>query len=334
MGTSIPRRKLLAASVAGIGLAAAMLPQSDGANPAATLGGLPVRPLGMTGLMPTLVGFGGGSRYLSIEDEARAEQLIHRAIDLGVRYFDTAYDYGKERESLKRYGKWLLPNYRARVIIATKIQARDAETAKRQIDETLALLKTSVVDVLHIHAIDRRADIDQLLAKDGALRVLRDLKQAGTIRAIGVTGHRDSRLMVEAMQRIEPDCIMTPQNPAHGGGVQGNGAHFTEDVIPYGLKHGIGLLAMKVTAQDTLTGKAGVTATQLVRYAMSLPVASAVIGMSSLAVLESCAEIARTLEPMPAAEMARMRAKMVAAVDGERPLPYVEPGYSDGTRRA
>lgn len=298
---------------------------------------LPVRPLGMTGLMPTILGFGGGSRYLLIDDEEMTERMIHRAIELGVRYFDTAYSYtkaGKDRESLKRYGRHLTPNYRKQVLIASKTQARDAETAKRQIDACFADLKTDVIDVLHFHAVGKTEDVDQIVGPEGALKVFQDLKASGAIRAIGVTGHSDSKVLVDALERIQPDVIMSPQNPGHATESGRNGVNFTRDVVPYALKHGIGLLGMKVTGQDHLTGKGGLTAPELVRYTMSLPVASAIIGMSSLEVLESCAQIARTLEPMSEQELAATRGKLMASIDPRETLPYFRPGYTDGFSHA
>lgn len=325
MSDSISRRNFLTASVAGVGMAAA----TPGQASASAAGVLPVRPLGMTGLMPTILGFGSGSQYLK-QDEATAERLVHRAYELGVRYFDTAYTYGRNQESLKRLGQWLVPNYRDDVLIATKTGARDAETAKRQIDHSFQLLGTDRIDVLQMHSLTTTDEVDELISDDGALKVFRGLKESGAIRAIGITGHTDSKVMLYGLKRIEPDTILTPQNPGHSQGLGRAGATYTEDVIPYALKNGIGLLGMKVTGQDGLTGKAGITAPELVRYMMSLPIASAIIGMGGVHVLESCAEIARGLAPMSETELAAMRARL-QTVDIAAALPYMRPGYVDGT---
>ena len=89
--------------------------------------------------------------------------------------------------------------------------------------------------------------------------------------------------------------MMCPQNAARESG-------FTDMVIPFAQQNRIGLLGMKVTAQDALLNR-GVQAEELVRYSLSLPVSAMVIGISSLPVLESCANIARTLKPLSPAEM-------------------------------
>jgi aryl-alcohol dehydrogenase-like predicted oxidoreductase len=327
MSSSISRRKFLAASAASVGAAATA---SFAAPGGLSEGLLPVRPLGLTGMMPTILGFGGGSRYLTNEDMGVAEQIIHRAFELGVRYFDTAHSYGRDLESVKRFGRFLVPDYRKDVLIASKVGARDAETARRQIDECFTHLKTDVIDILHFHAIGSRPEVDQIVAADGALKVFRELKESGAIRAIGVTGHADSGALLYAMERIEPDCLMCPQNPGHGESGQNSGSAFARDVIPHALKHGIGLLAMKTTGQNQLTGKGGVSAPELVRYAMSLPVASAIVGILNLGVLESCAQVARDLRPMSEPEMANMRQQLLSVVDPRQTLPYLTPGYVDG----
>jgi len=219
-----------------------------------------------------------------------------------VNYFDTGYSYmtGEVRESHRRYGRFLTPNYRDRIYLSTKLHARDAETAKRHFEQTLNDLKTDHLDVLHFHGLASTEDIDKILAKDGALSMYRKWKEEGSIRAIGITGHSDSKVIAEGLRRIRPDCVMCPFNPAHANTRRGyKGLDFGRDVIPYALEHGIGLLAMKTTAQNQLIGRGGVSAEQLIRYALTLPIDAAVIGMPTLEIVESNASIARTLKPMP-----------------------------------
>lgn len=330
MTSSVSRRTFLAVSAAGAGMASmAGKALSGGASEEAAM---PLRPLGKTGRMISIVGFGGGSRYLLQEDLEIAEKMIHRAVELGINYFDTGHSYkkGDVRESQQRYGRFLTPNYRKRITLSTKLRGRDAETAKIQFEETLNDLQTDHVDILHFHGLASSEDIDRILAKDGALKVYQQWKEEGVIGAIGVTGHGDSGVIAEALHRIQPDCVMCPQNPAHAdqrGGYQG--LNFAKDVIDYALERGIGLLAMKTTAQNHLIGKGGITAEQLIRYALTLPVAAAVIGMPKLEIIESCAHIARTLKPMSDEERQRINKRVaVAAVGGD--LPYLAAGYEDG----
>lgn len=330
MSKELSRRGFITTSAAGAGLIA--VGQSAKAE-VMELAAMPLRPLGKTGRMISIVGFGGGSRYILQEDLEIAERMIDRAIELGISYFDTAYTYTNkagQRESHQRYGKFLVPNYRNQITLSTKLSARDAEGAKKQFDDTINDLQTDHIDILHFHGLTTMDEIDQITAKDGALKFYHQLKDEGVIKHIGITGHADSKVILEGMKRIEPEVVMCPQNPAHDnirGGYEG--LNFGKDVLPYGLEHGIGLLAMKTTAQNTLIGRNGVPVEKLIQYALTLPVAAAVIGMPSLEVVESNAKIARTLQPMDDQQRQLLNQQIASALfDGT--LPYLQPGYYDG----
>lgn len=313
-----------AAVLAGHGISAAAEAQPQ---PTA----MPRRPLGKTGWLISIVGFGSGSSYLGQADLEEAERMIHRAVELGVNYFDTAHGYTLkgERESFRRFSRFLIPKHRNAIRLSSKLQDRDAETVKVHLEETLKELGTDHLDVLHFHALAKRDDVDRLVSTGGALKVYRQWKEQGVIRAIGISGHTSGAVMMDAIQRLEPDCVMCPMNPAHSGA---NGGHDFEKVVPFALERGLGVLAMKVTARRRLIGQNGVKAEQLVRYALNLPVAATVIGMSSLAVVESCAAIARSLQPLPDSERKSLEEKL-ARMETNGALPYLASAYSDGEPR-
>jgi predicted aldo/keto reductase-like oxidoreductase len=225
------------------------------------------------------------------------------------------------RESYRRYSKFLIPNYRKQILLVSKLAARDAETAKRNLDESLKELGTDYIDLLHFHDLRKKEDVDRIVSAEGALKVFRKAKEEKMIRAIGVTGHASGEVMLDAIKRIEPDCVMCPQNPAHSGTY--GGSDFAK-VIPYALERGLGMTAMKTTAQGGLVGKNGVTAEQLVRYTLNLPIAAAIIGMPNLEVLESCAAIAKNLRPMAEGERLELEQKL-ASVEAE--LKYLASEY-------
>ena len=330
MKSHFSRRRFLATTAGGLSFSGASPVLAAGVKSAT----MPLRPLGKTGRMISIIGFGGGSRYLLQEDMEVAERMIHRAIELGINYFDTGHSYkkGEVRESQQRYGRFLVPNYRRQITLTSKLSARDAETARIQLDETLSDLKTDHLDVLHFHGLSKTDDIDKIVAKDGALKVYRKWKDQGVIGAIGITGHQNSKIILEAMKRIEPDCVMCPQNPWHGakkGYPLYPGVDFANDVIPYALDHGIGLLAMKTMAQGRLIGKGGITAEDLIQYALTLPMAAATIGMPDMEVLESCATLARRIRPMSDEQRDRLCERIVSAAT-EGTFPYLAEGYVDG----
>jgi uncharacterized protein len=279
-----------------------------------------LRPLGATGLMVSAVGFGGGSQFLRA-GEAEAEMMIHKAVELGINYFDTAISYGSAQASQKRYGKHLVPMYRNRIVLVSKIDDRTGEGAKRQLDLSLQALGTDHLDIMHLHHIDSIAEVDRIMAKGGAYEVAMQAKAQGMVKFIGVSGHSTGAILINALSRIKPDVVMCPQNAAREAG-------FTDMVLTYGKQNGIGLLGMKVTAQDALM-RNGVTPQQLLRYSLSLPVSAMIVGMRSMAVLESCTSIARDFKPLTEAEMAMLNARY-AMLDMKRCLPYRRQGYSDG----
>jgi predicted aldo/keto reductase-like oxidoreductase len=328
MNAPISRRNFLTTSCASVGLAA-VGSSSSLAAPSAEPLAMPRRPLGRTGWLTSIVGFGGGSRFLAQSDPAVVERMIHRAVELGINYFDTAFTYldrNKERESYRRYSRFLVPRYRNQVILVSKLMERDAETAKRSLEITLKELGTDFLDLLHFHALSKKEDVDRIVAPDGALKVYRQWKEQGVIKAIGITGHSSADVLLDAIERIEPDCMMCPLNPAHSG--QFVGTDFAR-LIPVALRRGMGLLAMKTTGRTTLIGKNGVTPEELVRYALNLPVAAAVIGMPDVAVIESCAALARALQPMSETERTGLEQKLASATR-HASLPYLAAGYRDG----
>jgi aryl-alcohol dehydrogenase-like predicted oxidoreductase len=218
-------------------------------------------------------------------------------------------------------GKYLLPAHRGRIILANKVHDRTAEGAKRQLDQSLANLKTDKIDILHFHDISTVDEVNRIMAPGGAYEALARAKEQGIIRFIGLSGHTSGAVLVEALRRIKPDLMMCPQNAARESG-------FTDMVIPFAQQNNIGLLGMKVTAQDALLGR-GIPAEDLVRYSLSLPVSSMVIGISSLPVLESCVRVARTLKPFTPAEMMTLNGRL-ASLDTQRCFPYHRRGYRDG----
>jgi uncharacterized protein len=282
--------------------------------------GMPQRALAKTGLMVSIVGFGSGSQYLRAS-EAEAERLIHRAIELGITYFDTAISYGSGASQV-RLGKYLTPTYRNRIVLVSKIDDRTAEGAKRQLDRTLTNLKTDKLDILHFHHIDSMNDTNRIMAAGGAYEVMMQAKEQGIVRFVGLSGHSSATILIDALRRIKPDVMMCPQNAARESG-------FSDMVIPFAQANNIGLLGMKVTAQDALLNR-GVQAEELVRYSLSLPVSSMIIGMRSLSVLESCASLAKALKPLTPMEMMSLNGRL-ASLDMPRCLPYHRRGYRDGT---
>ncbi|WP_435020273.1 aldo/keto reductase [Tundrisphaera sp. TA3] len=314
----LSRRRFLGSTAAG----ALALP-SLGAAPAAA--GLPTRPLGKTGLTVPILGFGSGSRFLMYKDEDRALEALNRAIDLGITYIDTAHSYG-DGKSEERVGK-VMATRRGEVTLATKLSARTAEAARRQLELSLKRLKTDRLDVVHIHALSGPDDLAKIEAPDGVLKALYRARDEKIVRAIGITSHASPEALRDALERHDFDCTQMALNAARArmadapGGMKATPMKqggFEELALPVAARKGMGVIAMKVFGQEQLLGAAPVD--RLIAYALSLPVSLASLGMPKPEFIERNAAIARAFTPMSAEE----RGKLSDSIAAEKKVALAE----------
>ena len=148
---------------------------------------LPTRTLGKTGIEVSILGFGSGSRFLMYKDDDKALEALSRALDLGITYIDSAHSYG-DGKSEERIGQ-LMPERRKQITLATKLSARTADDARRQIELSLKRLRTDRLDVLHIHALAGLEDLAAIEKPDGILKALYEARDQKIARAIGITCH-------------------------------------------------------------------------------------------------------------------------------------------------
>jgi aryl-alcohol dehydrogenase-like predicted oxidoreductase len=258
--------------------------------------------LGRTGVKVPIIAFGCGSRFLMYKDEAQAVAILNRAIDLGITYLDTAMEYGNGL-SETRVGL-VMKSRRKEVWLATKVLpgARTRDAALREVEQSLKRLQTDHVDLLHLHSLTTDEDLTRIEAPDGALKALYQLRDQKVARFIGMTSHTDGAVMARAIEHNDLDCVQMAMNPARAN-------RFEELALPAAKKKNLGVILMKVTAQEKLlgegAGKAPVDA--LIRYALSLPVATAVIGMPQAEFVEHNVNVARSFTPLSADEMDRLR---------------------------
>ena len=330
MNKEISRRLFLAQAgftVGGTGIASAS--KKDGIGPVTTVKGLPQHRLGRTGRLVSRIGFGGGSRYFQwIPQERDAEKIIRYAIQLGITYFDTARNYGDNQKSEIRYGKYLTPQFRDQVFLVSKTRDRTYDGVMHDIEASLKNLKTDYLDLYHMHGMYGMDDVKKLSATNGGFKAYRKLKDQGVIKNIGMSYHVDWNGGIrEAVVRFDPDVVMCALNALRKGRYSGSGNE--ENLFPLAQERDIGLVAMKVTGQNTLIGK--VSGRDLLHYALSLPeVVVANVGMDGYATLESCVETAK-LPPIPMEQRSFIQTQL-AADASKGPLAYLEPGYVDGVQ--
>lgn len=326
------RREFLTATV---GLAALPL----AAEAAETTPKIARRKLGKTGIEVTILGLGGGSQFLkATANDDEAAELVSAAIEGGINYLDSAFGYG-DGESLRRYGLVTskLGKRRKELVLTSKTGQRLRDGALKEFEVALKNLGTDYLDVMQIHDIQPGEDLDRILGKDGVYRALLELKAQKVVRAVGITGHSTVSKMKALLERMdEIDTVLCPVNPAldsrhyipkrEPGNPEGL---FEETLLPYAKSRGLGIIAMKTTAQGELIGegpgKADVPT--LFRYAVSEPgVCVAIVGPGSLANLKKNIETARSFKLMRPQE----RKKLIASVaQREKRYAYQGSGYRD-----
>jgi len=297
MSKELSRRKFL--ERIGLGTAAgaslSLLKEVAAARPT-VVGPLPSRTLGRTGATVSILAFGCGSRFLMYHDEDKALAALNRAIDLGISYLDTAYAYG-DGESESRVGQ-AMATRRKEVWLATKIPDRTRDGFLRRLEGSLKRLRVDHVDLVHIHSLGQAEDLAKVEAPDGALKGALEARDQKMARYIGMTSHTNGEVMAQAIQRHDLDCVQMALNASR--------------------QKNLGIIAMKVTGQEYLLGSGSGKSdmSSLLRYSMSLPVTTAVVGMPRLEMLEHNIEVARSFSPLPEQEMERLRQQLTPARNG------------------
>jgi uncharacterized protein len=299
MKKDMTRREFLEATAAATALAA---------TPASAAAALPKRRFGRSGLQVSVLAFGCGSRFLMYRDEQVAIDVLNHALDQGISYVDTAVGYGNG-ESERRVGL-VMAKRRREVVLATKIpeSARDRDGALREVEASLKRLQTDHLDVLHLHSLGDAADLARIEAPNGALKALYELRDQKVTRCIGMTSHTDGAVMAQAIEHNDLDCVQMAMNPARA-------SRFEEQALPAAVKKNLGVICMKVTAQEKLvgTGAGRTDMERLIRYALSLPVSTAVVGMPKPEFVEQNIALARAFAPLSPAEMDKVRQQVAPA---------------------
>ena len=152
-----------------------------------------------------------GAAALAEVSQDVADRSIQEALDGGINHVDVAAGYG---DAELRLGPWM-SQIRDRIFLATKTGQRDEEPAWRQINESLGRLQTDRVDLLQLHAIGDRDELDLATRPDGALSAAIRAQEEGLVGAIGITGHghQAPATHLEALRRHPFATVLTPLNP-------------------------------------------------------------------------------------------------------------------------
>ncbi len=270
---------------------------------------LPTRPLGRTGLEVSILGLGGHHVALA-GSETNAVHLVEAALDEGINFFDTAESYGGG--SSERWLGAALAGVRRSVILMTKTFApdeRSADSAKRHLEGSLIRLRTDYLDLWQLHSVRSVEDVDRAFGPGGAMEFIQEAKRQGTVRFIGVTGHvtpAAHRRALEYWDRgVRFDVMQFPLNP-----LDYHQRSFTRGLLPEVVGRGIGVIAMKTSADGALLREGLATIDECQRYVWSLPVSVAVVGMERPELVRENARRAREFRAMTEREIAALRVRL------------------------
>jgi aryl-alcohol dehydrogenase-like predicted oxidoreductase len=276
------------------------------------MSGMLYRQLGRTGERVSAIGLGGWHLGFESLDEQESIRIVRSAIDRGINFMDNSWDYNDGRSEV-RMGKALRDGYRDKVFLMTKIDGRSRREAKRQLDECLRRLQTDHIDLVQHHEVIRFEDPHRMFDDDGANAVLMEARQAGKVRYIGFTGHKDPRIHLYTLDVAREhgfsfDAVQMPLNV-----MDAHYRSFEKLVLPELVRQEIGVLGMKSMANGTILQSNTVTAIECLHYALNLPTSVVITGCESLERLDQAFEAVRTFEPLSKEDVAKLLAKTARA---------------------
>lgn len=258
---------------------------------------IPKRSLGKTGVEVSCVGLGGEGVLRTFGQQIKAQAVIERALDLGINYFESARAYSG---SESYYGKSLGAR-RKDIFLASKSHDRSAAGARRHLETSLTNLNTDWLDLWQVHDVRSGSDLKQIFAPGGAIETFDWAKRTGLVRFVGITGHQDPAVILEALGLYEFDTVLIPINAAEPAY-----RSFLSEVLPQTQRRGMGIVGMKVLCRGLgLRVPDYTTERPWIRYALSHDISTVVIGCDNPQQVERNLEAASE-SPMTAQERVAM----------------------------
>jgi aryl-alcohol dehydrogenase-like predicted oxidoreductase len=244
------------------------------------------RDLGKTGLKLSIIGFGGF--HLVEVPRKEASYLLNTYLDRGGNYIETAAQYG-DGVSERKIGE-AVSSRRAEFTLATKTKERTREGALKSLEQSLRNLLTDHVDILFMHEPQTVEEAKQILSPGGAMEAARAARKEGKARFVGVSGHGRPAGILHSVENHFYDVLMTGFNYFD----RFNFPQIENTLLPLCLEKGTGVLGMKALADGYLFR----STEQAIRYTLSLPIASLVLGINRRDYLEEDLAIAARFKPL------------------------------------
>lgn len=286
------RRDFLRSTVAG-GVALA------GAAPLPAEGSMPMRTLGRSGLRVSWFCLGGF--HMAKAGPKNATSIIHRALDLGVNFFDSAHKYHSGLSD-EFYGHALQGGKRKQALLMSKAELRDEEGAMKQLEDTLKRMRTDYLDLWQCHEVARMDEVEKIFGPKGSLEAFVKAKKQGKVRHIGFTGHHDPEVHLALLNGF--DGWETVQHPLNL--VDPHYLSFTKNVLPKVQQKGLGTIAMKTNAMGPILNNKIATISECLRFAMSQGPNTIVSGVETTGQLEENVAVIKHGQPFESQELRQL----------------------------
>ncbi len=251
---------------------------------------LPRRKLGKTGVEVTRIGLGGEGVLRTFGREEDAREVVHRALDLGINYFESARAYSGSES----YYGLSLGERRKEIILTSKSHDRTAAGGWEHLHTTLDNMQTDWLDLWQVHDLRSEADLHAVFGPGGAIEAFDRAKREGKVRFVGVTGHEDPRILLKAFELYDFDTVLMPVNPA-----EPTYRNFLDSVLPEARRRNLGIIGMKVLCRGLGLRVPGLEdVAPWIRYALSREVATIVVGCDTPAQVEQNVAAAMAATPM------------------------------------
>ncbi len=287
-------------------------------NNPATPDAMPMRNLGKTGFQVGIFSLGGQSAIEQADNFDVAVPLIEKALDLGVNYADTSARYGgvEDRWSEQYFGE-VMKTRRSEVYLATKTHDRTRDGSLKLLERSLELLKTDHIDLWQMHNLSRMQQIEEVFADGGAIEALTEARDQGIVRHLGISGHADPDVLMAAIERFDFDTVLLALNAADRHHLS-----FKEKLLPMAVEREMGIIGMKIPARGLIlsswkapddpnsryagTVPGTLNMREAMRYVLSLPVSTVIVGCDDIPQLEENIEIARSFNPLSEEQLAKL----------------------------
>jgi predicted aldo/keto reductase-like oxidoreductase len=194
---------------------------------------------------------------------------------------------------------------RGEVFLASKTHDRTRDGSLRLLERSLKLLQTDHLDLWQLHNLSTKQEVDQIFGPGGAIEALTQARDQKMVRCLGLTGHHDPEVLLAALGRFPFDAILLSLNAADRHHLP-----FTEKLLPAAVEKDMAIIGMKVPSRGRLLGHAGISMREAMRYVLTLPVSTVIIGVDSIAQLQENVEIAQSFTPITQVQMAALEQRV------------------------